>query len=112
MMITHPCNLYPLTPHFYIVNLAFTGVYLIFLFLLQNIDCGYSLGGSTVYPQSTIYVSSKNKKNVKKFHKRIIISTAVKNRSIVHGHFIVTLCDLDRHIVIGAFSNLAGSILV
>ena len=38
-------------------KLGFAGVYLFFLFLLQNIDCGYSLepprrGGSNVYPQS------------------------------------------------------------
>ena len=38
-----PCVYYPLTPHFYIVKLGFTGVYIISLFLLQNIDCGYSL---------------------------------------------------------------------
>ena len=60
-----------------------------FLFLLQNIDCGYSLepprrGGSNVYPQSMfgakvrkigiplhtpvlLYVLSKNKKNIKIF---------------------------------------------
>ena len=37
------CVLYPLTPHFYIVKLGFTGVYIIFLFLLKNIYCGYSL---------------------------------------------------------------------
>ena len=47
----------PLKPHFYIVKLGYAGVYLFFLFLLQNIDCGYSLepprrGGSNVYPQS------------------------------------------------------------
>ena len=41
--ITCPCNVYPLTPHFYIVKLGFTGVHFIFLFLLYNIDCGYSL---------------------------------------------------------------------
>ena len=40
---TSPCNEDPLTPHFYIVKLGFTGVYFFFLFLLQNIDCGYSL---------------------------------------------------------------------
>ena len=34
IMPTSPCNEYPLTPHFYIVKLGFTGVYLIFLFLL------------------------------------------------------------------------------
>ena len=32
--ITCPCDLYPLTPHFYIVKLAFTRLYIIFLFLL------------------------------------------------------------------------------
>ena len=46
----------PLKPHFYIVKLGFTGVYIIFLILLENIDCGYSLepprrGGSNEYPQ-------------------------------------------------------------
>ena len=53
---TCPCNEYPLKPHFYIVKLGFAGVNLFFLFLLQNIECGYSLepprrGGSNVYPQ-------------------------------------------------------------
>ena len=41
--ITCTCDSYPLTPHFYIVKLGFTGVYIIFLFLLLNIDYGYSL---------------------------------------------------------------------
>ena len=54
---TCPCNVYPLEPHIYIVKVGFAGVHLFFLFLLQNIDCGYSLepprrGGSNVYPQS------------------------------------------------------------
>ena len=40
---TCPCNVYPLEPHFYIAKLGYAGVYLFFLFLLQNIDCGYSL---------------------------------------------------------------------
>ena len=34
IMITSPCNEYPITPHFYIVKLGFTGVYISFLFLL------------------------------------------------------------------------------
>ena len=34
IMQTNPCNVHPLTPHFYIVKLGFTGVYIIFLFLL------------------------------------------------------------------------------
>ena len=54
---TCPCIEYPLKSHFYLVKLGYAGVYLFFLFLLQNIDCGYSLEpprrcGSNVYPQS------------------------------------------------------------
>ena len=50
-------NLDPLKPHFYIVKLGFTGVYIIFLISAQNIDFGCSLepprrGGSNEYPQS------------------------------------------------------------
>ena len=41
--ITCPCNEHPLTPHFYIEKVGFTRVYIFFLFLLQNINCGYSL---------------------------------------------------------------------
>ena len=36
-------NFDPLKPHFYIVKLGFTGVYIIFLISAQNIYCGYSL---------------------------------------------------------------------
>ena len=54
---THMYNFDPLKPHFYIVKLGFTGVYIIFHISAQNIDCGYSLeplrrGGSNEYPQS------------------------------------------------------------
>ena len=34
IMQTCPCNECPLTPHFYKVKLGFTGLYLIFIFLL------------------------------------------------------------------------------
>ena len=40
--ITYPCNVFRLIPDFYIAKLGYKGVYLFFLFLLQNIDCGYS----------------------------------------------------------------------
>ena len=45
---------------------GFAGVYLFFLFLLQNIDCGYSLepprrGGSNEYPQSKFWSKKKGK---------------------------------------------------
>ena len=61
--ITKTClyNIGPLKPHFYIVKLGFTGVYIIFVISAQNIDCGYSLepprrGGSNEYPQSMFWV--------------------------------------------------------
>ena len=41
---TYLYDFYLLKPHFYIVKLGFTGIYIIFLlFVLKNIDCGYSL---------------------------------------------------------------------
>ena len=57
MLIITKTRLYnfdPLKPHFYIVKLGFTGVYIIFLISAQNIDCGYLLepprrGGSNEY---------------------------------------------------------------
>ena len=51
---------------FYIEKLGFAGVYLFFLFLLQNIDCGYSLEPPR-QRVPTISVLSKNKKNIKTF---------------------------------------------
>ena len=47
----------PLNPIFNIGKLGNAGIYLLFLVLLQNIDCGFSLeppcqGGSNLYPQS------------------------------------------------------------
>ena len=73
---TYLYNFDPLKPHFYIVKLGFTGVYIIFLILLENIDCGYSLepprrGGSNEYPQSMF--SSRNKKNIRIFYLKIFI---------------------------------------
>ena len=51
---TYLYNFDPLKPHFYIVKLGFTGVYIIFLISAQNMDCGYTLepprrGGSNEY---------------------------------------------------------------
>ena len=53
-------NFDPLKPHFFIVKLGFTGVYIIFHISAQNIDCGYSLepprrGSSNEYPQSMFW---------------------------------------------------------
>ena len=54
------------------VKLAFTGVYIIFLFLLENIGCGYSLepprrGGSNEYPQSMFWAGIWKKFIIWKF---------------------------------------------
>ena len=57
-------NFDPLKPHFYIVKLGFTGVYIIFLISAQNIDCRYSL-------EPTIYVLIRNMKNMKNFYLKI-----------------------------------------
>ena len=60
--ITKTClyNFDPLKPHFYIIKLRFTLVYIIFLISIQNIDCRYSLeppqwGGSNEYLQSMFW---------------------------------------------------------
>ena len=63
LVITKTClyNFDPFKPHFYIVKLGFTGVYIIFLISAQNVDSGYLFepprrggcrGGSNEYPQS------------------------------------------------------------
>ena len=59
MYTTKTClyNFDPIKPHFYIVKLGFTGVYIIFLISAEKIDSGYSLEpprrvGSNEYTQS------------------------------------------------------------
>ena len=51
IFIRKTCNMYPLIPHFYIVKLGYAGVRLFFLFLLQNIDCGYSCTHNLCFEQ-------------------------------------------------------------
>ena len=48
--VTPPCDLYPLANHFFIVKLGFTWVYIVFLFLLKNIERGYSEAVLTYTP--------------------------------------------------------------
>ena len=95
---TCPCKVYPLEPHFYIAKLGYAGVYLFFLFLLQNIDCGYSLepprrGGSNEYPQSMFW--SKNKKNIKTFLMKFSFFATEKNLYILHGQVFVMCSTLS-----------------
>ena len=80
----------PLYPTF-IAKLGYSGVHLFFLFLLQNIDCGYSLepprrGGSNIVP--TINVLSKN---IKTFLINFSIFTDEKNLCILHGQVFVMI---------------------
>ena len=86
-----PCNEDPLTPHLYIVKLAFTGVYF-FLYLLQNIECVYTLeppqrGGSNAYPK--INVLSKIKKHITIFRLKTSTFTAVKFTVYCIGVFAI-----------------------
>ena len=74
-------NFDPLKPHFYIVKLGFTGVYIIFLISAQNIDCGFSLelprrGGSNEYPQSMFWAEIW--KNIRIFYLEIFPFLVVK----------------------------------
>ena len=71
---TYLYNVDHLKPHFYIVKLGFTGVYLNFLISAQNIYCRYSLepprrGGSNEYPQSMFF--SRNTKKYQNFYPKI-----------------------------------------
>ena len=57
---TYLYNVDPLKPHFFIVKLGFTGVYIIFLIFAQNMDCAYLLepphqGSSNKYLQSMFW---------------------------------------------------------
>ena len=89
---TCPRHVYPLEHLFYIVKVGFTGVYLFFLFLLQNIDCGYSLepprrGGSNVYPQSMF--RAKIRKISKKISTENFQFLQLKNLCILHGRVFI-----------------------
>ena len=90
--ITRTClyNFDPLDPHFNIVKLGFTGVYIIFHISAQNIICGYSLeppprGGSNEYPQSMLM--SRNMKIIRIFHLKIFIFWWEKIQYIWIGMF-------------------------
>ena len=90
---TYLYNFDPLKPNFCIVKLGFTGVYnFFFLFLLKNIDCGYSLelpcrGGSNEYPQSMFLI--RNNKNIRNFHLQIFIFLVVKFSVYLNRHVFV-----------------------
>ena len=84
---TCPCNEYPLIPHFYVAKLGYDGIYLFFLFLLQNIECGYLLEllSEVVLTCIHVYVLNKIKKNIKHFLQKIINFFNLRKISILHG---------------------------
>ena len=91
---TYLYNFDPFKPHFYIVKLGFTGVYIIFLISAQNIDCGYSLeppprGGSNECPQSTFL--SRNMTNIRIFYLKIFHFLMIKFSVYLNRHvFVIT----------------------
>ena len=64
-------NVDPLKPHFYIVKLGFTGVYIIFLISAQNIDCGYSLGEAVLTSTHNLCFEQKYEKKSEFFYVKI-----------------------------------------
>ena len=70
-------NFDPLEPHFYIVKLGFTGVYIILLISAQDMVCGYLLepprrGGSNDYPQC-VFWADRNRKKYQIFYLKTFI---------------------------------------
>ena len=97
-MQTSPCNEFPFTPHFYIVKLGFTGVYIIFLIFALKHRLWVLVGTASLrrfQRVPTINVLSKNKKNIIIFHLKINIFTAVKYccTGILYGH----VCVMEGH---------------
>ena len=78
----------PLTSHFYIIKLGFAGINLFFLFLIQNIDCGYSLE-----PPSRVNVLNENKQYVEIFLLKIIIFSNFKYLCILHWQVFAMLSE-------------------
>ena len=73
---TYLYNFHPLKPNFYIEKLGFTGVYIIFLISAQNHRLWVLV--RTASPRRfqrvpTIYVLSRNVKNIRIFHLHIFI---------------------------------------
>ena len=87
IMKTSPCNEDPLTSHFYIVKLGLTGVYMFFLFLLQNLDHWVLVRTASTCTHDLCF--EQKKENITIFHTKIIIFTMVKYCSILHRRVCV-----------------------
>ena len=82
IMITSPCNKYPLThpPLLYSKSEVYRGIHYFLIFALKH---------RLWVLVPTINVLSKNKKKIIIFHLKIKFFTAVKNYSILHGRVFV-----------------------
>ena len=72
---TSPCNEHPVNPSFIWKNWGLQGC-TVLLFLLQNIDCGYSFEPPQLRRFLRVHiinVLSKNKKNIENFHLKVTI---------------------------------------
>ena len=99
---TCPCNVYPLEPHFYIAKLGYAEVYIFFLFLPQNIDCGYSLeppcrGSSNVYPQAMFL--AKIRKNIFFYSAENFQFLNLKSLFLLHGQVFVMQYSTLRNVL-------------
>ena len=88
---TCPCKEYPLKPHFYIVKLGYAGVYYItyFLFLVEKIDCGYSLAEAVLKCTHNLCFEQIFKKNIIFSWSFLFLFTYRKKISILHGQVFV-----------------------
>ena len=109
-------NFDPLKPHFYLVKLVFTGVYIIILISAQNHRLWHSLepprrGGSNEYPQST-FLSRNMKKKYQNFYPEIFIFffffffLVVKFLVYLNGHVFVMIMKHSPPEVEGEMRNL------
>ena len=88
IMLTSSCNVDPFTPHFYIVNLGFTGVYIVFLIfdLKQKLRVLVRTASLRQFlPVPTIDVLSNNKK-ISPFSCENYHFYSRENHSILHRH--------------------------
>ena len=89
---TYLYNFDPLKPHFYIVKLGFTGVYIIFVISAQKHRLWV-----LVRTASTIYVLSRNMKNIRFFYLKncyflvVKFSIYLNRRVFVMCHTVVIL---------------------
>ena len=88
-------NFDPLKPHIYIVKLGFTGVNIIFLISVQNIDCGYWL--SSKVEKSDINYTDNNAKTYCTFMNHDKRACKVSNWSVSNctrscTHKVLAIC--------------------